>query len=272
MSSVLTLPERPPDTQEHGRAALAKSIVKEADVERLGDGAFTYQGDEYQIVATVSDVAAFSASDGQVFVPVAVSEGTDEKGRAITVTRYQRGLRVAAGTYTAAQAKVARVQRSEALRPVDSLGILPLLAGSRDRIVPLGKPSSGDVLDATYGTPADAALAAEMLTRLTPRSPGAMLVPARPPAIGPEAILERLRRKGVEVSARGGYLLVRSPKGRLDIGLREAIEAAAPLLIPFLEGKPLACVLSHTGTVPADTLGLAGLPLCQGHASGELEP
>lgn len=91
--------------------------------------------------------------------------------------------------------------------------------------------------------------------------------PAVPAPRGPAEILDRLAKRGIELKpSADGELYVVAPAGALDYATRDAIEAARPLLRPYLHGTPARCALPHDGEPPlAVTIVTGGALSCGEH-------
>lgn len=147
---------------------------------------------------------------------------------------------VAPGSYQALMDRVARTPKPPAPdAPIDALGHLSLAEGTPQR-------AFGSIVGVRVIAPVE-------------------------PARGPKRILDRLSKKGVTVklSADGSSLVVSASGGRPGPGVIELVDAARPLLLADLQGRPLTCtVTGHKGKPPAAvTLALGGTAWC-----GECKP
>jgi hypothetical protein len=216
--------------------------VEYATVKGYGDTEFVLSG-------RASDPRDFASGGPRLFV---LSKGmvTDERtGRQhpLGTAMYQKAEPVPAGSYAQAAEKAERdarrAHRRDDPKVVDMLAALPGLSGSAGAVIRLADADAGSMLS---------------------KRPAAILTPGNAPVRGVGSIVHTLERKGVRLDLADGYLVATAPGGRLSQGLREAIEAASPLLVAHLQGHPLTCVVSkHKGEAPeAVTLALGGAPWC----------
>lgn len=114
-----------------------------------------------------------------------------------------------------------------------------------------------------------AGMGAYLDTDIAPREPNIknFFKPEIPAPRGPAEVLERLAKRGIEIKpAADGELYVVAPAGALDYATRDAIEAARPLLRPFVHGTPARCALPHDGEPPlAVTVVVGGALSCGEH-------
>lgn len=82
---------------------------------------------------------------------------------------------------------------------------------------------------------------------------------------GPGQIIARLAVAGAKVrlSEDGANLIVECAGGRPRYGVVPLVEAAKPLLVAYLAGKPLTCVArKHAKHVEAVSIAVGGAPIC----------
>jgi hypothetical protein len=173
-----------------------------------------------------------------------------------------RARLVESGTY-AKLAKRLEVRRkpkaAPKARPVDALAALPFLAGRPEEFRLIG----------TRGPREDAD--GQLFDSLSRTAPAPRVTPAVPPAVGAQAILERVAKAGVSLQLVGGRLVATSQAGALSDPVREVLRRSAPLLRAHLAGQPLRCAFDHRD-VPPEAVSLAepdDVPACEKHAGGE---
>jgi hypothetical protein len=170
----------------------------------------------------------------------------------------------------------AKAPRVKLLQRVDSLAGYPLFSARQESwssavLRPERDPvtlSSDSVLalqDPAASTPSMVRMFDDRPTAITSRTP------ARPRATGAAEMIERLARAKVriELTPDKAHLTVITEGGALPVELREAIVAAAPLLVGHLSGTPLTCAWCPAVAV---TLLLGGAPCCSTHSDEDLRP
>lgn len=90
---------------------------------------------------------------------------------------------------------------------------------------------------------------------------------------GAEALVAAFRGRGAELVTLAGEIVLVTAGRPITDALADAAAAAAPVLVPYLEtGHPPPCAAPHKGKAPeASRVVGTGAPVCEGHASGELE-
>lgn len=113
--------------------------------------------------------------------------------------------------------------------------------------------------------------ALEYVTKSEPIDDGARLVTGRPRASTPQAMLDRIKAKRVELRVtRDGRLVAFSGDGLLDDATREAIRRAAPLLRPLLSGTaPATCDAPGCKAAAVDVLEPESVLACAEHVGPE---
>jgi hypothetical protein len=229
-------------------------IVDHGHVHELGDVKGTtfatidgYPG-EFVLSGRAGDPRDY-ANSGRPHLFVATPgmvENTDGRMLPLGEATYRKAEPLPAGSYAQAVELAAKAQRRshrDDPKVVDMLAALPALAGSMGTVIKLADADNGALLS---------------------KRPAAVLTPGNAPVRGVGQIVHTLERRGVKLDLADGYLVATAPGGRLSPGLREAVEAASPLLIAHLQGHPLTCVVSkHKGEAPeAVTLAIGGAPWC----------
>lgn len=84
---------------------------------------------------------------------------------------------------------------------------------------------------------------------------------------GAGEMIARLGAKGItfRLAHDPAYFIVETPGGGMDDPMRTLIRAAAPMLLAFLQGQPLVCLVSDHGRgrwAEAVTLLVGGCPAC----------
>jgi hypothetical protein len=214
--------------------------------------------DEFELLASrpIPDRGAARLSDGAVYV-----EGTREGERVrLPTKRWPAGTFANGGKVPApAPAKLAKPSRA-----VDELmRYWPRKPASMTSVGLLVRDVDAALDAAAFQPYAEAGKA--------PREPAItnLFKPAVEAPRGPEQILERLAKRGIEIKpSADGEMYVVAPAGALDHASRDAIEAARPLLRPFVHGTPARCALPHDGEPPpAVTVLLGGALACAEHVA-----
>jgi hypothetical protein len=259
-------------SREHRDASTVRKTIPASSVRRLGTvGPFEYGeygGSEYQIGRPAGNVIPLRSGE------LLASERTpDPVATDAQRLVYRRLTPVAVGTFAAlaakAEAKIAAAEAARRPRPVDTLSRHPIFAPSSDQIVNLGRlrgfepnPVPGDI-DVSTSIPTGAVKA----------SPS-MLIPGRPAARGPAAILAAVEGQGVRLSLTpSGQLLAEGSGGRMSAELATAIEAARPFLLAALTRVVPRCAMGgHAAgeAPPAWTIVETGILACEQHATGAI--
>ena len=163
-------------------------------------------------------------------------------------------------------------------RRVSALTTLPMLAAHPGTIRVVG--GARGELNARLGPvpTGDGEVARELTIReLTAPAPKLFESPARPAVRGAEAIEARFAKVGVqfELTPDAAYLNVITEAGAMPreanaaMALREAIQAAASLILATRRGQPLTCAWCDE---VATDVGLLGAPMCEAHATEAVTP
>lgn len=154
-------------------------------------------------------------------------------------------------------------QRVRPQRAVSALRKLSRFRGDATVIIP--GQSGGRLAEA------DSKEALEYVAKSEPIDDGARLVTGRPRASTPQAMLDRIKAKRVELRVtRDGRLVAFSGDGLLDDATREAIRRAAPLLRPLLAGTaPATCEAPGCRTAAVDVLEPESVLACAEHVAPE---
>jgi hypothetical protein len=237
--------------------------IEEHKVRWLGRiGGFDYaehHGIEYVVTINPVDPRSYSRQPGEVVIVKRVRELFE--GTAMEHDNQHRATIVPSGTYADLAAKAAaakaRAVRKAVPRPLDALAVHSLMRRSPATVLRLREEtdlSIAGIGGATRG----------------------IVIPEREQQRGPQAIIEVLRQKGVEVrlSADKSAIVPLTADGRTRDIVRELIEAAQPLLLAHLRGQPLRCQLRHSEKQPpeAESLLVGGAAACAAHLAGELAP
>lgn len=203
-----------------------------------------------------------------VFAPGTVLvEAGAEDGREWRVMRAMGPL----GTLASRVAERARGRELGARRRPDRplRRAAPLFAARLPSAIPSPvPPAAGLMVPMSEG--AARAVAEYAATRSAP-GPGTVLVPERPAAATVATYVAALQRRGARLWATPDGRLVLLT-GRAGASVREAAEAFAPLIGPYLAGRPRRCELPHEGEPPeaTDLLDPGGVASCADHATGAL--
>lgn len=250
------MPARHPDPVQMSRATILGTFRGALYVE--------LDGSEYALTGSAESPADLSTGLDDIILSEPVH--AEDNGRRLEIGRkYRLGTPVQTGTY--ARLSAPKAASSKPVRPVDALGVLPALRATQSTIVQLGAPPARDLAPLAGERDADL----EHLHQLQPRV-NATMTSGRPAAQGVEDIIARLKAKGVTLELTSTHRVVaKAPGGRLVGELRQAIDAAAPLIAGYLAGEPVLCDLPHQGKAPAAvTVACGGAYLCAQHLSGEL--
>ena len=167
----------------------------------------------------------------------------------------------------------AKARKSKPPRRIDALDAVPLLARRPESWVSL--PLRGE-----DRAPALDELAAvrlsdmpEGIARRLAEPPPAITghTPARPPARGGAAIIERLGKVGIAAALTPDreHVTYSAPAGGCPAPLLPVLDLVAPLVRAYLTGEPLLCAFCGSD---AETILAGGAPCCAEHASEQLAP
>jgi hypothetical protein len=156
---------------------------------------------------------------------------------------------MAPGSFEAAMAIVPRKPKPEPdHRPVDVVAATHLGARVPERITAITPPRvSADP------------------NPLSPVATPPIIKPAEEAPRGAAAIIDRLASKKANVSLAADveHLVVTCEDGRPAAGVVELVEKSAPLIVAWLQGTPLTCVVSqHAEPVEAVTIAFYDTPWC----------